>query len=155
MIRVLSAALAAGLCELALRKYRDAAEHLAESLQQRAALSLNLQRRFEDGQRSAEARVVRFYLGVSPADAEVLLDGKPVGKQAASYELFLAPGQHTVRARLLGYGDAVNTFTADAGDKRAVPTPPGDAPMRAVTIFTPGHPLSGAGMVPAEWRATS
>jgi predicted DNA-binding protein YlxM (UPF0122 family) len=63
-----------GLCELALQKYRDAAEHLAESLQQRAALSLKLQQRFEDGQRSAEAHVVRFYLGVNPADAEVLLD---------------------------------------------------------------------------------
>ena len=40
-----------GLCELALRKYRDAAEHLAFSLEQRTALPLALQLRFEKGER--------------------------------------------------------------------------------------------------------
>ncbi|WP_438033955.1 hypothetical protein [Sorangium sp. So ce204] len=38
-----------GLCELELRKYRDAAEHLAWSLEQRNVLPLELQLRFEAG----------------------------------------------------------------------------------------------------------
>ncbi|XXX77296.1 tetratricopeptide repeat protein [Sorangium sp. So ce134] len=38
-----------GLCELKLRKFRDAAEHLAWSLERRKALSPEQQKRFADG----------------------------------------------------------------------------------------------------------
>lgn len=95
-----------GLCELALRKYRDAAEHLAFSLEQRAALPVTLQRRFEDGQRKAIPHVAKLSLAVDPPDAEVIIDGKAIGPVARVYTLFFEPGLHTVRARAPGREDA-------------------------------------------------
>ena len=109
-----------GLCALALHRYRDAAERLAESLSHRKTLSLALQRRFEDGRARAEARIVRLYLGVSPPDAEVLIDGKPVGGKAAARELFLEPGQHVVRGRLSGYSFYEESFSSSAGEARNI-----------------------------------
>ncbi|KYG05563.1 hypothetical protein BE21_03660 [Sorangium cellulosum] len=104
-----------GLCELALKQYRDAAEHLARSLEQRDALPLQLQLRFEAGQRKAAPHVGTLYLSVDPPDAEVLVDGKPVSAPARTYRLFLEPGQHMVRARLAGHEEAFASFDAQAG----------------------------------------
>ncbi|XXY46886.1 PEGA domain-containing protein [Sorangium sp. So ce269] len=104
-----------GLCELALARYRDAADHLAQSLRHRDELRSGLAKRAEEGLKRAESRVVTFYLGVSPPDAEVFVDGKPVGRPAPTYELFLEPGHHTVRARLTGHTEAVSAFEGQAG----------------------------------------
>lgn len=104
-----------GLCELALRRYRDAAEHLAWSLEQRDALPVEQQLRFEAGQREVAPYVGTLYLSVEPPDAEVLIDGKPVGGPARIYRVFLEPGQHMVRARLTGHEDAFLSFEALAG----------------------------------------
>ncbi|WP_438023571.1 PEGA domain-containing protein [Sorangium sp. So ce233] len=104
-----------GLCELELRKYRDAAEHLAWSLEQRDALPLELQLRFEAGQRKTAPHVGTLYLSVDPPDAEVLIDGKPIGSPARTYRLYLEPGQHMVRARLAGHEEAFASFDAQAG----------------------------------------
>lgn len=103
-----------GLCELALRKYRDAAEHLAFSLEQRAALPVTLQRRFEDGQRKAIPHVAKLSLAVDPPDAEVIIDGKAIGPVARVYTLFFEPGLHTVRARAPGREDAFQSLRAVA-----------------------------------------
>ncbi|WP_437816559.1 PEGA domain-containing protein [Sorangium sp. So ce1078] len=104
-----------GLCELALARYRDAADHLAQSLRKRDALRSGLAKRAEEGLKKAESRVVTFYLGVSPPDAEVFVDGKALGRPAPTYELFLEPGHHTVRARLDGHTEAVGAFEGQAG----------------------------------------
>ncbi|WP_437925272.1 hypothetical protein WMF37_40400 [Sorangium sp. So ce291] len=104
-----------GLCELALKLYRDAAEHLAWSLDQRNVLPLQLQLRFEAGQRNAAPHVATLYLSVEPPDAEVLIDGKPISTPARTYRLFLEPGQHMVRARLAGHEEAFASFDAQAG----------------------------------------
>ncbi|WP_437975426.1 hypothetical protein WMF11_46950 [Sorangium sp. So ce295] len=104
-----------GLCELELRKYREAAEHLAWSLDQRNILPLQLQVRFEAGQRKAAPHVATLYLSVDPPDAEVLIDGKPISAPARTYRLFLDPGQHMVRARLAGHEEAFASFDAQAG----------------------------------------
>ncbi|WP_437713246.1 hypothetical protein WMF45_46290 [Sorangium sp. So ce448] len=104
-----------GLCELALHKYRDAAEHLARSLEQREALPEALQQRFEAGQRKAAPHVARLVLGVDPPDAEVLVDGKRIGRTARTYTLFFEPGQHMVRGRAPGCKDALHSLRAVAG----------------------------------------
>ncbi|WP_437659675.1 PEGA domain-containing protein [Sorangium sp. So ce1182] len=104
-----------GMCELELRKYRDAAEHLAWSLEQRDALPLQLQLRFEAGQRKAAPHVGTLYLSVEPPDAEVLIDGKAISAPARTYRLFLEPGEHMVRARSGGYEEAFQSFDAQAG----------------------------------------
>ncbi|WP_437328856.1 hypothetical protein [Sorangium sp. So ce381] len=104
-----------GLCELALHKYRDASEHLARSLEQREALPEALQHRFEAGQRNAAPHVARLVLGVDPPDAEVLIDGKRIGRTARTYTLFFEPGQHMVRGRAPGCKDAFHYLRAVAG----------------------------------------
>jgi hypothetical protein len=105
-----------GLCELEQRKYRDAAEHLARSLDvYPSPLDPALRRRLLVAAEKAEAHVGTLYLGVGPPDAEVLIDGRAVPRQGTTAELFLEPGQHTVRARLSGYADAAVTVEAVAG----------------------------------------
>ncbi|WP_234022771.1 tetratricopeptide repeat protein [Sorangium cellulosum] len=71
-----------GLCELELRKYRDAAEHLTWSLERDWALPSQLQQRFLIGQRKAAFYVAELMLSVDPPDAEVFIDGKPIGRTA-------------------------------------------------------------------------
>ncbi|XXY50713.1 hypothetical protein WME91_06170 [Sorangium sp. So ce269] len=109
-----------GLCELALRKDGEAAGHLAQSLRQRGALSSSLQRRVEEGFQKAEKRVATLYLGVNLPDAEVLVDGEALEPRAPTYEVFLEPGYHTVRARLLGHAEAVSSFDAGAGKEHTL-----------------------------------
>lgn len=109
-----------GLCELTSRRYRDAAEHLAEALVERAALTPGLRDRFEEGRREAEEHVVRVYVAVKPPDGQLFVDGKPVTPNAATHVIFVDPGSHVFRARFVGLGDSVQTLEAAAGQKRDV-----------------------------------
>ncbi|KYG02709.1 hypothetical protein BE21_54545 [Sorangium cellulosum] len=109
-----------GLCEVALRKYRDAAEHLTWSLEQREALPEALQRRFENGKREARKHVAKLYLSVDPPDAEVLIDGKQIGRTARTYALFLEPGQHMVRAGAPGREESYHSFGAVAATEHNI-----------------------------------
>ncbi|WP_437574835.1 hypothetical protein [Sorangium sp. So ce887] len=105
-----------GLCEVALHRYRDAAEHLAKSLEQREALPEALERRFEAGQREAVKRVATLALSVDPPDAEVLIGGERIGRTARTYTLFFEPGKHImVRARAPGHADAFQGFLGVVG----------------------------------------
>ncbi|WP_437720817.1 hypothetical protein [Sorangium sp. So ce861] len=104
-----------GLCELALRKYRDAAEHLAWSLERRKVLSSAQQKRFGEGLAKAESFVATLYLSVDPPDAEVLVDGALIGRPRRTYTLFFEPGKHMVRARARGREEAFQTLDARAG----------------------------------------
>ncbi|XXX80273.1 hypothetical protein WMF30_16015 [Sorangium sp. So ce134] len=109
-----------GLCALALRRYRDAAERLAWSLERRDALPRALQERFEDGLRKAAPRVATLYLSVDPPDAELLVDGDRVGGPAPTYRVFLEPGRHMVRARSTGQEEAFQAFDALAGTETSM-----------------------------------
>ncbi|WP_437586815.1 hypothetical protein [Sorangium sp. So ce1000] len=101
-----------GLCELKLRKFRDAAEHLAWSLERRKALSPEQQKGFADGLAKAVPSLATLYLSVDPPDAEVLIDGKPIGRPRRTYRLFFEPGKHMVRARAPGRGEGSQTLDA-------------------------------------------
>jgi hypothetical protein len=69
-----------GLSELAQRKYREAAEHLSESLDHDTALPRASREAFHQGMR--EAGVGRLYVTVTPSDAALLLDGERIGTGA-------------------------------------------------------------------------
>ncbi|WP_437486715.1 PEGA domain-containing protein [Sorangium sp. So ce1014] len=151
-----------GLCELELRKYRDAAEHLAWSLEQRDALPLQLQLRFEAGQRKAAPHVGTLYLSVDPPDAEVLIDGKPISAPARIYRLFLEPGQHMVRARLAGHEEAFQSFDAQAGKATTISmqvpraaTPAAEAKDTATGVRTAKRSARGAQASPVTPSATA
>ncbi|WP_437969508.1 PEGA domain-containing protein [Sorangium sp. So ce260] len=142
-----------GLCELALARYRDAADHLAQSLRKRDALRSGLAKRAEEGLKKAESRVVTFYLGVSPPDAEVFVDGKALGRPAPTYELFLEPGHHTVRARLDGHTEVVSAFDGQAGKDSSLTLKLPRAPERGAPGAVgagPARPVD-----PAAWPADS
>ncbi|WP_437594959.1 hypothetical protein [Sorangium sp. So ce1000] len=120
-----------GLCEVALHKYRDAAEHLAKSLEQREALPEALERRFEAGQREAVKRVATLVLSVDPPDAEVLIDGERIGRTARTYTLFFEPGKHVmVRARAPGHADAFQGFLGVVGAEHQITM---DLPLAAAS----------------------
>ncbi|WP_437532656.1 hypothetical protein WME79_05090 [Sorangium sp. So ce726] len=109
-----------GLCEVALHRYRDAAEHLARSLEQREALPDALRRRFEAGQREAAKHIATLVLGVDPPDAEVFIDGERIDQIARTYTRFFEPGKHMVRARAPGREDALHSFLAVAGAEHEI-----------------------------------
>ncbi|MGK4002377.1 hypothetical protein WMF31_07130 [Sorangium sp. So ce1036] len=153
-----------GLCELALRKYRDAAEHLAWSLEQREALPVAQQKRFEQGLRKAAPHVATLYLSVDPPDAEVLIDGERLGQAARTYRLFFEPGQHMVRARAPGREEAFHSFGAVAkteynvtmhlpraaagavsSEKEGAPGSPKEAPL------APSAPAAARTGPPSRW----
>ncbi|WP_437634704.1 hypothetical protein [Sorangium sp. So ce854] len=107
-----------GLSELKLRKFRDAAEHLAWSLERRKALSPAQQRAFADGLAKAVPFLATLYLSVDPPDAEVFVGGKSIGRPRRTYTLFFEPGKHMVRALAPGRGESTQTLDAQAGTER-------------------------------------
>ncbi|WP_437658548.1 PEGA domain-containing protein [Sorangium sp. So ce1182] len=104
-----------GLCELEQGKHREAAEHLGQSLEQDAALNQMLLRRFTRAFNRAVEHVGRIYVAASPPDAEILMDGKPIGTGVTAHELFVAPGAYTLRARLSGHGEVSQRVEVAAG----------------------------------------
>ncbi|KYF73841.1 hypothetical protein [Sorangium cellulosum] len=107
-----------GLSELKLRKFRDAAEHLAWSLERRKALSPAQQRAFADGLAKAVPFLATLYVSVDPPDAEVFVGGKSIGRPRRTYTLFFEPGKHMVRALAPGRGESTQTLDAQAGTER-------------------------------------
>ncbi|WP_437763637.1 PEGA domain-containing protein [Sorangium sp. So ce281] len=147
-----------GLCELALGDHRDAAEHLHLSLEHRSALSIEQQMRFEAAQKQAEREVGTLFLAVSPRDAEVLLDGEPLGAPRPTHVVFVEPGPHTIRARLSDHADAVAAIQAVRGAstsvtltllaRTATPVPSPEA----TGASTAPAPANGAGATPRTLR---
>ncbi|WP_437741461.1 PEGA domain-containing protein [Sorangium sp. So ce1504] len=145
-----------GLCELEQGKHREAAEHLGQSLEQDAALNRALLDRFTRAFNRAAERVGRIYVAASPPDAEILLDGEPIGTGATAHELFVSPGAYTLRARLSGHGEVSQRVEVDAGKtvsaalriERAA-----DAPVRApdpgVRKSAPVEPAAASAAPPA------
>ncbi|WP_437839239.1 PEGA domain-containing protein [Sorangium sp. So ce1153] len=109
-----------GLCELALGRYTDAAEHLDFSLHQREAPPPAQERRFDEGRRKAATYVATLILAVDPPDAEVLVDGRAIGRTARTYKLFLEPGHHMVRARAPGREEALHQLRAVAAAEHEI-----------------------------------
>ncbi|WP_234023287.1 tetratricopeptide repeat protein [Sorangium cellulosum] len=129
-----------GLCELALLNYREAAELLTQSLEQREVLPIKVQQRFEMGQAKAAFYVVRLLLSVDPPDAEVFIDGKAIGRTARTYRLFLDPGRHVVRARAPGREEAVHVFNGERGAEQEISMQLPHAAVSSIKETSPATP---------------
>lgn len=70
-----------GLCELEQGKHREAAEHPGQD----AVLNRALLDRFTRAFNRAAKRVGRIYVAASPPDAEILMDGEPIGTGATAW----------------------------------------------------------------------
>ncbi|WP_438033911.1 PEGA domain-containing protein [Sorangium sp. So ce204] len=146
-----------GLSELEQGKHREAAEHLGESLEHDAALKEALVRRFTSAFNKALEHVGRIYVAAAPPDAEVLLDGEPIGTGATVLELFVDPGKHTVLARLSGYEELSQRVEIAAGgtvgaaltlSRVAPPPPPAPEPSAKKS-----EPVAPAAAPPGPWTS--
>lgn len=144
-----------GVCEVALGRYRDAAEHLYLGLAQPESLSRDQRRRFVQAQERAEREVAAVALSARPASAEVIVDGRSLGEPRPTYVVFLEPGPHTFRARLAGHEDAVVMIATAAGtpsevglelvERRPPPVVSAPAPAQSAPVMQcrPGEDCSG------------
>ncbi|WP_437835346.1 hypothetical protein [Sorangium sp. So ce1153] len=151
-----------GLAELALRRYRDAAEHLRRALDAGDALAPGVRARFQQGLERAAHEVAAVAIVVGKPEAEVFMDGRRVGQGLATYVVYVEPGGHEARAALHGHEDGVGRFEALRGDTPAIglalkEKPPASrpaAPPRAAAAAPGSAALRPAtGGTRASWRA--
>lgn len=128
--------------ELLLGMKRDAAEHFAMCLRTFAATGSKAQqevvkKQFDEARKEIGALLIK----VSVDGAEVLVDGKSVGRAPLRGEVFVEPGPRTVEAKLSGYEPAKQALQAERGAETQTvtlelsvlkapppPTPTGPAP---------------------------
>lgn len=94
-----------GDCEVKLGFYRDAAEHLAYFLRMSP-----MQPPSDDATKlykEAQAKVARLDISVDLPGADVVVDGRFVGKSPMEDPVFVEPGSHDVEVRL---GEKLRTF---------------------------------------------
>ncbi|WP_437973312.1 hypothetical protein WMF11_30910 [Sorangium sp. So ce295] len=148
-----------GLSELALGRFRDAAEHLRASLLDPESLAPAARRRFSEGLRRAEREVAPATIAVSRPEAEVFIDGRRIGRGQANYFVYVEPGRHEARGRLEGYADGVYPFEARRGLEAMIglhlepKPPPALAPRAPVpAAAAPSPPQSPSPRDPAPDR---
>lgn len=109
--------------------FRDAAESLSICRRMLPKEeSAGLRKLFEDDLKSARAQVGEITVDVNVPGAEVLVDGKLVGKLPRRDPIFVGPGQHGVEVRAPGYEPAATITMVRAGDstRMAMPLYPED-----------------------------
>jgi hypothetical protein len=109
-----------GLCKLAQRKYRDAAEHVYKSLDHWTDLRPPFRLELQNAYNEAVKHIGRVYFAISPPETAVLLDGRPIGRVTKSVVFFVEPGRHTVRSRLNGYKESSQSFDIEGTQRHMV-----------------------------------
>jgi PEGA domain len=110
-----------GIAELALGKYRDAAEHLTFAFRHFPANGKPEHRDLlKEKLAKAREQVVALTISVNVDGAELLADGRSVGRAPLDREVFVDPGSRTIEARLADYSAAGTTITADKGASQTV-----------------------------------
>jgi len=150
-----------GDTELRTKRYRDAAEHITFALREggasmSAAQVQNLRKALEEAKR----HVGEVKLEVTPADADVTVDGALIGLSPLTDPAFLEPGAHVVEAKKLGHvarresvearAGAVTSLRVELAAEGAV-TPPGTTPPPpGAAVVPPPEPTSAPPMLPPE-----
>ncbi len=130
--RTYDVALMLGQVELALERYRDAAEHLSYGL-----ANLPPREKTTTSERSAEfLKVARSHVGtlairVNKPNALVTVNGRDVGRSPLSGDVFCEPGPQDVVASLDSGAPVRQTVDVAAGAEKAV----------ELTLAEPEHPM--------------
>ncbi len=105
--------------ELRLGKHREAAEHLTYYL---ANLPPGRKERkaAEKKLLDAKSHISAVAVSVNVEEAEIFVDGKPVGGAPLASEILLDPGEHRFEARLKGYTTAADSIATIAGKTHSV-----------------------------------
>jgi hypothetical protein len=119
-----------GSVELELGKPRDAAEHLAFCLKNFPATGTAKQLEFIQGRlKQARREVSALSIAVSVDGAEILVDGRSIGRSPLPDEVFVDPGSRTLEARLRGYEPARRVIEAGRGASVEVALEPRPLPL--------------------------
>jgi len=111
-----------GGAELHLGKYRDAAEHIAFSLR-RVSQEPTLQNeraKLEEQLIEAKKHIGSLTIQVDAPGADILVDGKSVGRSPLDATLFVEPGTRTIEAQLGDKKSGARTVELEAGSSREV-----------------------------------
>lgn len=149
------------LVEIALERFRDAAEHLEFFLHHadRNAVPDEIFTKFGKDFDLAKSHVAAITVTVDEPGAEVLLDGKSIGFSPFISVVYAKPGKHTISAKKTGFPTAKSEIDATAGSspslklnlKRVnVPSPkpqpnPTPSPSPSTTEIPTWIPLSIGG----------
>lgn len=130
-----------GAVELAINLPRDAAEHLLHSLRQFPANG-KPEARDKTRQRLEEAlkQIGTIVIKTSVDGADILIDGKSIGKAPLDQEVFVEPGARRIEAKFEGYESAQQQLQVAKGSthqvtlklKKSAPPPP--------AVVTPTRP---------------
>jgi hypothetical protein len=105
-----------GLCEEQAGQFAAAYGHLHRAREGAPAQpTAEPWKRYQAALDRVAERVAILFVTVTPTNARVVLDGRPVGR-ADGRGIAVEPGKHTLAARLEGYEDAVDTRAVSAGD---------------------------------------
>ncbi len=155
-----------GQVEIRLEQYRDAAEHLSFCLRHFPADGDSTARgHVEQGLAEAREHLATLRVSVSPTEATLSVDDRPVPAFAREGALFVDPGTHIVAASLDGYAPAKKTVDVAArmSQDLALQLIPASAfpaaatpsrPARTVLAPAPRHPATApdeAGLTPRTW----
>src|SRR5262249_46401704 len=112
---------ALGECDFQSKHYRDAAEHLAYAMLEPAGQAPSGEReRPEKLLKDAEAKVVALRIQVEPIGAEVLVNGRVVGKAPINGVVYAEAGSVLVEAKQDGYESHSDKVEAAEGASRDV-----------------------------------
>lgn len=139
-----------GDVEMIQGKARDAAEHLAFALTQfppsgKPAQKEALQKRL----REATIMIGTIHVKVNEPGAEVILDGKPLGKSPIESDVYVDRGDHVMEAKLEGYEPVTEKLTATAGSTHDVNLTLKRKEAPKSTLPPPGAGGAGAGEAPS------
>lgn len=110
-----------GTVELVLNMPRDAAEHLAYGIRTFPSTGnkkhlATTKQQFEE----ARAQVGALTIKVNVEGAEVLIDGKAIGRSPIVDEIFVVPGERTIEVKLAGYETAKQIAKVAKGGSQAM-----------------------------------
>ncbi|WP_437292269.1 PEGA domain-containing protein [Sorangium sp. So ce406] len=134
-----------------LKKHREAATYLSFALRNWPLVKTVAKLKPTAEQRFAESRaqVGAVAVTVGVAGAEVLVDGKAVGRAPLGGEVFVEPGEHEVEARQAGYAPASQKVTVAKGGavevKLALALAKSEGPTAAGRTPVGGGSGTGAG----------
>jgi hypothetical protein len=138
-------ALSLGQVELNLKAFRDAAEHLdfgVRNIPPREEPAVSTRARHMLDLARNEVAAVRIV--VDRADAEVLVDGRAVGKSPLKSEVFVDPGPHTIVGRSSGSTPIEQAIQATAGKATTLKLVFGDKSGSAGVTPTSSNGQAGA-----------
>ncbi|WP_437486508.1 PEGA domain-containing protein [Sorangium sp. So ce1014] len=147
-----------------LKKHREAAQYLSHALRHWPLMKAAAKLKPTAEKRLAESRaqVGALVVTASVVGAEVVVDGKAVGKAPLEGEVFVEPGEHRVEVRLEGYapasetvkvakgGTAVAALALPPAKSEAQEAAPGAKPVEGGSASGAAAGAPVAGMPPAE-----